>query len=218
MGQSTVLNSVRDDPRAIREQFHDVLRLPATESELEPIVRGFQQIAGLPYCVGAIYGSHVLWARCPTSQHYEYRSYKGFERLIPFAVSTADHQIIYADISQPAVRGDSTIFRRSKLLHLFLPRSWLGPEVPWLLIGLIAARLYLMGDRACRLPKCLMKTYSKGEIKANSYLYKPEKRAFATRKPTEFAFGIIKNSFTTVFKSCCSVMLAFLFSITLSGA
>lgn len=67
MGPSTVLNTVCEVPRAISEEFHDIFHLPPTQSELAPIKRGFQQIVGLPNCVGAMDGSYIPWTRCTIS-------------------------------------------------------------------------------------------------------------------------------------------------------
>ena len=197
MGLTSVLDCVRVVPRAICQMFRSVLQLPNTEGELSTIMNGFQKIAGLPYCVGAVDGTHIPWRGCPSSQYYEYRCYKGFESLVLFAVSSADRKIIYADVGQPGVLGDSTIFERSVLHQMITSGKWLA-NIPSLYIGDIEVRPYLLGDCAFSLAKHMMKTCSKDELAANPTLHEWEKRASSTRKPVECTFGILKNRFSAL--------------------
>eukprot|EP00171_Calliarthron_tuberculosum_P002949 IDg2949t1 len=180
------------------EKYGHILRLPVSMSEIASVMNGFEAIAGLPYCVGAIDGTHIPWKKCPKSQHYEYRCYKGFESIVVLALSTAGRRIIYADVGNPGVHSDSTIFDRSRLKGLLSSGKWCCPDFPSLLIGIIEVRPYIMGDGAFKLSPSVMKTCSKDEIAANPHLAEWEKRASATRKPVECAFGILKNRFSTL--------------------
>eukprot|EP00171_Calliarthron_tuberculosum_P003968 IDg3968t1 len=198
MGPSTVMESVREVSRAICTLYSDYVKLPSTASEIGSLMNGFERIAGLPYCVGAIDGTHIPWKKCPASQFYEYRCYKGFESLILFALSSADRRIIYADIGAPGVLGDSTLFDRSKLKQKLFSRQWPGYFVPLLSIGDITVAPYIMGDGAFSLSKHVMKTCSKDEITSDPDLAEWEKRATKTRKSVECAFGILKHRFSTL--------------------
>lgn len=198
MGPSSVHTAVRDVSRAICSEFASNLSLPTSTSEIASIMKGFQQIAGLPYCVGAIDGSHIPWKRCPSSQFYEYRCYKGFESVIIFALASADRRIIYADIGSPGVMSDSTLYERSNLRKMMDSGQWCGSDIPSLFIDGIEVRPYIMGDGAFTLSSQLMKTCSKAEMAKSQDLVGWETRASSTRKPVECAFGILKNRFSTL--------------------
>eukprot|EP00171_Calliarthron_tuberculosum_P005587 IDg5587t1 len=176
MGPSSVHNAVRDVSRAVCTAYASSLALPTSTSEIASIMRGFQRIAGLPYCVGAIDGSHIPWKRCPRSQFYEYRCYKGFESIIIFALASSDRRIIYADIGNPGVLSDSTLYERSTLRFMLSTGQWCGADIPSLFIDGIEIRPYIMGDGAFSLSSQVMKTCSKAEMAktpdlADSQLY-----------------------------------------------
>lgn len=97
-------------------------------------MNGFQAIAGLPYCVGAVDGTHVPCTGCPNYQYYEYRSYKGFTSIVVFSVSDARRRFLYSDVEQPGVVGDSIIFQQSSLKELIENDSRLGASIPSLFI------------------------------------------------------------------------------------
>lgn len=60
MGPSTVLESVRSVSKTICTLYSDKIQLPTSSGRISSIMQGFQDIAGLPRCVGAIDGSHIL--------------------------------------------------------------------------------------------------------------------------------------------------------------
>lgn len=159
---------------------------------------GFQSIAGLPYCVGAIDGLQIPWKKCPKTQLYEYKCYKGFESIVVLALSTSKRKIVYADIGLPGVHSDSTLFERSYIKTALNSGTWCGAHIPSLHIVNAEVRPYIMGDSAFRLSSNVMKTSSRAEMARNPYLSEWEWRASATRKPVECAFGILKNRFSTL--------------------
>lgn len=116
IGPSTVQEGIRSVTRAICVTHRHVLRLPTYIPELAGIMKGLQGIAGLPYCIGEVEGSHISWKGCPKEQNYEYRCYKGFESVVLFALSMANRRIIYADVGLLGVLGDGTIRQKSKHL------------------------------------------------------------------------------------------------------
>ncbi len=54
---------------AVGDCYRDSIALPKTETEIGKIMKGFKDIAGLPYCVGSIDRSHVNWTACPSDQY-----------------------------------------------------------------------------------------------------------------------------------------------------
>lgn len=117
---------------------------------------------------------------------------------ILFALSTADRRFIYADVGNPGVLGDSTLFERSHLKSVLTTGEWCGETVPSLYIDGIEVRPYVISDCAFSLPKHVMKTSSKDELRANNELAEWDRGAATTRKPVECTFGILKNRFSTL--------------------
>ncbi len=78
IGTSSVRYIMCTVSRVICEKFEGAIRLPKSAQELRRVINGFEQIAGLPYCVGAINGCHIPWLSCPDSRFYDYRCYKGY--------------------------------------------------------------------------------------------------------------------------------------------
>lgn len=136
MGPSSVLESVRSVSYAIE------LRLPSSIPDVAALMNGFEDISGLPYCVGAIDGSHIPWKKCPSAKYYEYRCYKGFESMILFSLVSSDRTIIYADVGSPGILSDSTLFDRSKLRCIMESGTWPSSGTPPLKIGYIVVRPY----------------------------------------------------------------------------
>ena len=130
LGISTTYEIVRDVPRALCVTHRDELTLPTTVSEISRIMKGFQNISGLPFCVGAVDDSHIPWRACPKHLYYEYRCYNGYKSIVLFALSSSDRRIIYADVGQPGVLGDSMNFEQSKLYELLQACGWSGASVP----------------------------------------------------------------------------------------
>lgn len=195
IGASSVSAAVREVSRKICEAYSDELRFPTTEADVAQIMSGFEKIRGLPYCVGAVDGTHVKWLACPMDQFYEYRCYKGYTSVVIFAVATANRRFIYADIGRPGVLGDSTIYSRSSLKRNIDDKTWLGDGIPDLVISGIPVRPYLVGDCAFTLDKNMMKTTTVREQQVNPVLRTWDSIASQTRKPVECAFGMLKNRF-----------------------
>lgn len=100
MGASTVLVCVLEVSRVICSSYSDSVQLPTTTSQIASLMEGFKCIAGLPYCVGAIDGTHIPWKNCPVEQYYEYRCYKKFQSFIMLALASSDRRIIYAALGR----------------------------------------------------------------------------------------------------------------------
>ena len=61
IGASSVSSIVKGVSREICSQFHDCVHFPKEEGDLASVMKGFEKIAGLPYCCGAVDGSHIKW-------------------------------------------------------------------------------------------------------------------------------------------------------------
>ena len=195
IGTSTVNVAVKDVSRTVCSFLGDKIAFPSTEDEIASVMRGFSDIRGLPYCVGAVDGTHIKWLACPDQQFYEYRCYKGYPSVVVFAVSTADRRFTFVDIGRPGVLGDSTIYSLSELKRNIDMGHWLGETIPDLSIANVPVRPYLMGDCAFTLDCNMMKSSSQAEMNANPVLRTWDAIASQTRKPIECAFGILKHRF-----------------------
>lgn len=73
MGPSTVREAITSVARALYASYSHVLQLPQTMEQIKSIMDGFEQIAGIPHCAGAIDGTHIPWKNCSSAQYFEYR-------------------------------------------------------------------------------------------------------------------------------------------------
>lgn len=216
LGVSTVLVAVKEVSRLICDHFTDAIKFPTTGVDVATVMDGFKDIAGLPYCAGAIDGSHIEWHRCPTEQYFEYRCYKGYPSFVLFAVCSADRRVTYAQIGKPGVLGDATLLEQSTLLTNIQSNKWLGTDIPSLRIGDVDVRPYLLGDCAFRLTPYMMRSCTKPEKSANPELEKFDAAATSTRKPVECVFGMLKSRFPILKQGfylsheddCCFTMTA----------
>ena len=195
---SSITKIIRETSRFICESFPDVIRLPRMTSEVHKTMKGFQGIAGLPYCVGAIDGTHIPWLRCPEEQFFEHRCFKGYTSIVLFACVDANKKFTYVNIGHPGVNGDSRIFQNSSLKSKMDNGTWPGKEIPSLFIDSIQVIPCLVGDGAFRLSPNVLKSFSTKKScdcetkKLCNYLQS------ATRMPVECAFGMLKNRFSSL--------------------
>ena len=195
IGTSSVGFLVRDVANALCEAYPNVIRLPRSNTNVVKTMNGFEDMSGLPYCVGAIDGCHIPWVSCPSSQFYDYRCYKGFPSLVLFAVCDANRHFLYCDSGYPGIIGDSTLYEISELKKQIMNGEWLGTKIPSLIIFGAEIRPYLIGDCAFRLSRNMMKSKSKKEQKLDQDLVLWEKYASRGRKPIECAFWMLKRRF-----------------------
>ena len=96
--------------KEICDGYRDYISFLTELGDVHGAMEGFKEIAGLPYCVGAIDGTHIRRPMCPEAQFFGYRCYKNFASIVLFACCTADRRFTFVDIGKPGVLGDSSIF------------------------------------------------------------------------------------------------------------
>ena len=175
--------------------YRSIIALPKSYSDLSKTMSGFRKIAGLPYCAGAIDGSHVRWHNCPISQYYEYRCFKRYPSVVIFAVCDVTRRFLYADVCLPGVLSDGSLWGRSRLKSLIESGEWFGSDISSLIIDGVNVRPYLIGDCAFPLGKNMMNTTTKTQQKTDSDNLFWDRIASDIRKPIDCAFGILKNMF-----------------------
>ena len=135
IGASSVSSIVKEAPPEICSEIQDRVHFPKEERDLASVLKGFEEIAGLPYCCGGVEGSQIKWLACPDEQFYDYRCYRGYPSIVLFPVSTADRRFIYADVGRPGVLGDSTIYSMLTLKRNTEEKVWFGDDVSSLFIS-----------------------------------------------------------------------------------
>lgn len=98
------------------------MRFPTSEEEVTQVMSGFKKLAVIPYCVGAIDVTHILWNFCPSDHFYEYLCYKVLASIVLFACCTSNRRFTLVYIRRPGVLGDSSIFERSMLKNISMAR------------------------------------------------------------------------------------------------
>ena len=63
--------AVHEVIRKICQEFKDAASFPTSNNDVRSAMNGFKSIVGLPYCVGAIDGTHIPWLMCPSNQYYD---------------------------------------------------------------------------------------------------------------------------------------------------
>ena len=195
IGTSTVNCAVKDVSVAICSKLFGQISFPVAIQEVAHVMRGFQNIRGLPCCLGAVDGSHIRWLSCPEEQYYEYRGYKGYPSIGIFAVATANRKFTFVDVGRPGVLSDSTVYSYSDLKRNIDDGKWLGDSIPDLMVAGVPVRPYLIGDCAFTLSTNMLKSSSQAEMRANPVLRIWDSAASQTRKPIDCAFGILKHRF-----------------------
>ena len=90
--------------------------------QLDGVLQNFSTKWGLPQCVGAIDGCHILIA-APLNNHTDYYNRKGFYSMILQGVVDANYRFL--------TNIDDILYSRQSALPTELPRqlSWLGPNL-----------------------------------------------------------------------------------------
>lgn len=124
IGTVTVNAFRKEVSRLICKLFRADNFFPTSTHNVLETMDGFEQIAELPYCMGAIDGIHLEWHHCPTDQIYEYRCYKGYLSVVMFAVCAANHRETYVHVGKPGVFGDASKLEQRSLLQNIEDGVW----------------------------------------------------------------------------------------------
>lgn len=192
---STVIVTVEEVFRLLCEQFQEEVRFPVAKDNVAKVIDGFNATAGLPYCVGAIDGTHIKWHWCPQEQYYEYQYYKRYPSFVIFVVCTADREVTDAQVGKCGVARDATILKQSSLLYNIGSHIWLGTEISSMRVGNVEKRRYLLEDCAFNLTIFMMGSCTKTEKAVDRRLEGSNAVATSTRKPIGCVLGILKFPF-----------------------
>lgn len=72
---SSVSSILKEVSREICSHFQDSVHFPIGETEWASVMKGFEEIAWLPYCCEAVYGSHIRSLAYPEELVFEYCCY-----------------------------------------------------------------------------------------------------------------------------------------------
>jgi len=115
MGESTVLETVREFTRTIIDVYEQEYLRPPNATELAKIL-DVNDARGFPGMIGSIDCMHWEWSSCPTALHGMYRGHKGKPTLILEAVATKDLRVWHAFFGLPGSHNDINVLDRS---HVF---------------------------------------------------------------------------------------------------
>lgn len=105
IGASTVDKVMKEFSGEILTIFSSSVNFLTETDEVARLMKGFDDLAGLPYCVGSIDGTRIQWHACPTKKFSEYRCYEGKTSIFMFAVCSSDRKFTYIIIGWPGVCG-----------------------------------------------------------------------------------------------------------------
>jgi hypothetical protein len=112
MGESTVLQTIKEFAKTIIEVFGPEYLRPPSESELQHILSE-NEACGFPGMIGSIDCMHWEWANCPTAWAGMYMGHKGKPTLILEAVATKDVRCWHAFFGLPGSHNDINVLRCS---------------------------------------------------------------------------------------------------------
>lgn len=92
------------------------IRFPTTRYQIHAAIERFKIVAGLPYFVGTIGGTHIEWHRRLTKQCFDYSCYNRFTLLLMLSACAPNRRFTYLQVGKPCLFGDATIFEHSNLL------------------------------------------------------------------------------------------------------
>ena len=92
--------------------FHQFVKFPTTDQEIEETMNEFLTKSGYPMCLGSVDGTHIA-IKPPLGEECDYFNYKKFHSVIVLAVVNASLKFTYGNIGAPGRCNDSSVFTRS---------------------------------------------------------------------------------------------------------
>jgi hypothetical protein len=177
---SAVVKQVCNSLFALQQE---VIKWPEAEEACVQISRKFESIAGFPFVVGAIDGTHVRVCP-PKAVEWMYCDRHNVHSLNVQAVAGPDLQFLYAVANSPGRLHDSRALELSSLWADFELRGW--RPFP---------NSYLIGDSGYGVKNWLLTPFS-GDVQGSRLAY--NKAHSRTRVRVECAFGVLKKRFYTL--------------------
>ncbi|XP_040061738.1 uncharacterized protein LOC115330968 [Ixodes scapularis] len=140
------------------------LFLPSPPSEWRQVVTGFGELCQFPYCLGALYGKHVIIYR-PQVTGATYRNYMGTLSILLMPLVDVYLNFMYARVGRNGQMNDSGVWAATSLrAHMGRGSAWF-PEPAQLRNSSNVAPFVIIGNKGFRLKPCLSRPFLADELK-----------------------------------------------------
>jgi hypothetical protein len=205
IGKSTVVYIIHQAVHVFRKYMvTDSIRFPESAAEIEAVMKGFEDLCGLPFCAGAVDGTFVQMCK-PVLWGDVYWCYKKYTAIIVMACVDAAGVFTYIDVGQPGSAGDAATWNECSMLHRIQRGEWLhlGPQYDshmMLYRGGNVWKPYIVADSAFGISTRVMKCYE--GVALNDEQQSFNYALIRTRRVVECAFGRLKGRFRLLMDNC----------------
>lgn len=184
---------VRDVLKVLYNKLVPVfLKQPSKEDYIKIAVQ-FSEKWNFPNCCGAIDGKHIRIV-CPQNSGSLFFNYKSYFSIVLLAIVDAESKFVYIDVGAYGKEGDSNIFNRSSMFHLFNNDKYMPEDKP--LPGSNLRLPYvIVGDEAFKLSKHLLRPYPRDQANTDIQKRVFNYRLCRARRTSENAFGLLCQTF-----------------------
>ena len=187
VGASTCHKIIHDTIAVLLERLvSSSIKIPGGR-KLDCTMAGFESIAGLPMCAGAIDGTFIHMQK-PSVWGDTYWCYRNFIAIILLGV--CDHRccFTFVDVGRAGCVGDAYTYNESSLKRRIEAGQWLADIDRD--IGGTFVKPYIIGDSAFALGSQLLKCY---ENPVHRHQKKFNRALISSRQKIENAFGFLKG-------------------------
>ena len=197
IGRSTVCNILHAVSEAIVEKLlPKIIRLP-NETEVQTIIRQFEEISGFPQAVGAIDGYHIR-IKAALKDAEDYINRKGYHSIVLQGIVDNNYIFRYVFLGWPGKSHDARIFKNSPLYQECRQRTF-SPRTLSRHIQNTSIPPLILGDSAYPLEEFIMKPYAdRGDLNPQEKRYNVA--LSNSRVVVENTFGRLKGRFKNVSK------------------